>query len=84
MWSQTVDSVESANIRSSLNLDPYGYYPLPWKWVYLDQVVNAENKWPTESNDTQYTAIVPMISPILMKVIKVNWFYKLVFAKKLS
>lgn len=29
MGAQTIDAVESANIRASLNVDPAGYYPLP-------------------------------------------------------
>ena len=41
---QTVDSVESANMRASLNIDPAGYYPLLGKGVYIDQVTNTENK----------------------------------------
>lgn len=29
MGAQTIDAVESANMRTSLNIDPAGYYPLP-------------------------------------------------------
>lgn len=81
IWNQTIDSVESANIRSSLNLDPGWYYPLPWPWVYVDQVVNAENKWSTESVDTMYTAIVPLISPIFEESDQALLISKMVFAK---
>ncbi|MDD4530307.1 MAG: hypothetical protein PHO80_02015, partial [Candidatus Gracilibacteria bacterium] len=78
---QTIDAVQSANIRSSLNLDPYGYYPLPGAGVYIDQVVNAENKGPTESVATEYTSIVPLISPIFEESDQARLISKLVFAK---
>lgn len=81
IWDQTVDSLQSANLRTSLNLDPGWYYPLPWPWVYVDQVVNTENKWSTESIETNYSAIVPLISPIFEESDQARLVSKLVFSK---
>lgn len=78
---QTVDAVESANIRASLNIDPSAYYPLKGEWVYIDQVLNVSNNWPTEANQIRYSVSVPLISPLVDEVDQNMLISKLVFAK---
>jgi hypothetical protein len=68
-------------MRTSLNIDPAGYYPLPGEGVYIDQVLNTENKAATEANDVDYTVSVPLLSPLFEESDQSRLISRIVFSK---
>ena len=81
IWNQTIDALWTAKMRWELNVDPSSYYPLKWEWVFIDEVVVADNKSETESLDVSYTTIVPLISPLFDEIDQEKLSLKLEFPK---
>jgi len=52
-------------LRADMNIDPSSYYPLPASGVYLDNVMNCENKEETYAYHVEQVSIVPVISPLI-------------------
>jgi len=82
IWFQMVDALWSAEMRWNLNIDPSSYYPLKWEWVFIDQVLSAENKKETEWLDLTYSTIVPLISPLFDENDQEKLSLKLIFPKE--
>ena len=78
---QTIDALESAKLRASLNIDPPGFYPLKGEGVYEDQILNVNNTTSTEANEANYTVTVPLISPLFDESDQTLLASKIVFSK---
>eukprot|EP01107_Rhizomastix_libera_P001783 TRINITY_DN12_c0_g1_i1.p1 TRINITY_DN12_c0_g1~~TRINITY_DN12_c0_g1_i1.p1 ORF type:complete len:2397 (-),score=564.07 TRINITY_DN12_c0_g1_i1:64-7254(-) len=61
----TINAYLAATIRTDMNADPMGLYPIPGTGAYIDDVLQAENKENTQALNVKYVSIVPLVSPVV-------------------
>ncbi|KAH3766814.1 hypothetical protein Pelo_1308 [Pelomyxa schiedti] len=61
----SINTFMAALIRTEMNVDPAGLYPLPGSGAYIDDVLTAQNTENTPALNTKYISIVPLISPMV-------------------
>ena len=52
-------------LRVSANPDPSSFYPINGEGEYVDNVIKIENKEENSALEVEYTALIPLISPLL-------------------
>jgi len=60
-----VQSAASALLRADYNIDPSSTYPLNCTGIFVDNVMNCENKEETYAYRVEHTSIVPIVSPLI-------------------